>query len=74
MTDDFKKEFGLRLKLLRKENGLTQQQLSDLVSCSQATVARIEAGERMADVYLVRCLIDRLKCDVVWLLTGRGEL
>ena len=40
-----KNMFGERLKELRKENNITQQQLSDSLGCSQSMIARWESGE-----------------------------
>lgn len=36
---------GNKLKRLRKQKGLTQEQMADLLSISQSTYARIENGE-----------------------------
>jgi transcriptional regulator with XRE-family HTH domain len=41
---DFSKELGQRLARLRKEQGLTQQQLADAVGIRQYAVARFEVG------------------------------
>jgi len=41
---NFSKALGKRIALFRKEQGLTQQQLADLLDIKQYTVARFEAG------------------------------
>lgn len=43
---DFDKEFGKRIKELRKEAGITQTELGDRIGVSRATVANYEAGKR----------------------------
>ena len=42
--------FGNKIRELRTERGLTQQQLADLVVVSRYTVANWEAGKRLPDV------------------------
>lgn len=39
-------KFPERLKLLRKEMGLTQTELAEKLGLKQATVAKLEKGER----------------------------
>ena len=52
--------FGNKIRELRTERGLTQQQLADLVVVSRYTVANWEAGKRLPDIStisrLARCL------------------
>ena len=40
------KECGKRIQQLRKERGLTQEQLAEKLNVSQNTIAKIEAGLR----------------------------
>ncbi len=51
MTQDdavFFKQLGQRLALLRRESGLTQVQLAEILAISQQHMAAIEAGRRKA--------------------------
>lgn len=41
------KEFGTRVKAIRKENGMTQEELADKLFVSVDTVSRIENGKIM---------------------------
>ncbi len=41
------KEFGTRVKNIRKENGMTQEELADKLFVSVDTVSRIENGKIM---------------------------
>lgn len=46
-------DFGLLLRSLRLDNGLSQMQLSRLISIPQATIARFELGKtepRLSDL------------------------
>lgn len=46
----FFEELGLRIATLRKERGLTQVQLADLLGCSQQRVVSLEKGRRRVPV------------------------
>lgn len=72
-TDDYQREFGARLKLIRKRQALTQEQFAEKIGYSQPTITRIESGKRMADAYLVKRVAEEFRCDVAWLLTGKGD-
>lgn len=39
-------ESGKRIRKLRKQNGLTQEQLADLLGVALNTISRIEVGSR----------------------------
>lgn len=51
-TDAIYKLFGARLSGARKEAGLTQEQLSDRVGLSRASIANIEAGRQRIGLHL----------------------
>lgn len=62
-----------RLIHARELRGLTQQELADLVGCSQSTIGNVEAGER----HSLRNLIDiarALRVSPEWLYDGGGPL
>ena len=46
-------EFGQRIRALRTEKGLTQQQLADKVFITRAIVSNWEAGTRMPDIVMI---------------------
>ena len=46
-------EFGQRIRALRTEKGLTQQQLADKLFITCTTVSNWEAGTRMPDIVMV---------------------
>jgi transcriptional regulator with XRE-family HTH domain len=43
-TTNFRNKFGRRLRQLRTNRGLTQQELSELVECSTEYISRTERG------------------------------
>src|SRR5919199_4578673 len=63
---------GLRLKAARERVGLSQRQLA-FVGCSPAYISRIEAGDRIPSLQLLRELGRRLGVSADYLATGGEE-
>ena len=53
---DVKIDIGETVRLLRKHNGLSQQQLADLLSMSRNTVQNLEAGKNFTIDTLLKVL------------------
>lgn len=64
------KEIGLRLKEIRKENGYTQEQFSELMEMSLNFYGKIELGESRLSIEKMILLHDRFNVDINYLLTG----
>jgi tetratricopeptide (TPR) repeat protein len=62
-------EVGRRLREARERAGLSQRQLS-FEGCSPAYISRIEAGERIPSLQLLREMGRRLGVSEDWLATG----
>jgi transcriptional regulator with XRE-family HTH domain len=60
---------GRRLKDARVAAGLSQRQLS-FPGCSAAYISRLEAGDRVPSLQLLRKLAQRLNADEQYLATG----
>ena len=60
--------FGRRVRSLRIEKGLSQQQLADLIYVSRKTVSNWEAGNRMPDVTMLARLAECLGADTYELI------
>ena len=43
-TEDLNRNIGLRVAVIRREQGLTQKQLAEMCGMAQPNIARIEAG------------------------------
>ena len=65
---EFQKELGVRLWSIRLQFGLSQQDFAKKVGRSQSTIARIEAGDRLADTELIARVVEEFHCDANWLL------
>jgi transcriptional regulator with XRE-family HTH domain len=64
----FFKELGGRIAQLRKEQGLTQQQLADELSLAQQVVASYEIGRRRVPVSMLPTLARTLAVPIETLL------
>ena len=44
MSQELRKQFGLRLLFLRKKMGLSQKELGDALGLSEGTISKVERG------------------------------
>ncbi len=65
------REIGQRIKDLRKEKGLTQQELAELVGVSQNLISKIEPGMRVPSVDLFAELSRVFEVSLDYLVLGR---
>lgn len=63
-------KIGACLRDLRKEKGLTQEQLAEQLNVSQRTVSRWETGSVMPDIEVLLSLADFYEVDLRALLNG----
>ena len=64
------KKIGVFLKQLRKESGMTQEQLGEKVGVSNKTVSRWETGNYMPPVECLHILSDIYKISINEILAG----
>lgn len=62
-----------RLRELRKERGVTRQELADDFLITQRTIARYESGERQPTMSMVFDLADCFKVSIDYLV-GRSDV
>ena len=67
------RKIGSFLKELRKEKGLTQEQLAEKMSVSGRTVSRWETGSNMPDLAILIELSDLYDVDIRELLDGERK-
>ena len=65
-------EFTIRIKELRKNNGLTQKDAAKLLGIGQTTIANYENGTRVPDLMKVSEIADLYKVSVDFLLGREG--
>ena len=67
------KKIGEFLKILRKERGLTQEQLAEVLSVSNRSVSRWETGSNLPDLSLLIQLADYYDVELRELLDGERK-
>lgn len=69
------KQIGLFLKELRKQKGLTQRQLAEILGVSDRSVSRWESGNNMPDLSILVELADYYEIDIREIIDGerKGE-
>lgn len=65
---DIQKVFGLRLRALRTQNGLSQEELAELASLHWTYISSIERGERNVSLYTIVILSQALNCSTYELI------
>lgn len=66
------KEFGGRIRDLRKKKGITQEQLSTMLNVSANHLAKVETGSRCCSIELLQELSDCLNVGTDYLLNGNA--
>ena len=66
------KETGKRIRLLRKQKGLSQEELADRLHVSSNTVVTIECGLRRPSVDFVVDLVNFFDTTVDYIILGEG--
>ena len=64
MTDEEKRELGQKIKSVRKQKGLSQEQLADLVGYKVGTISKYEQGYRIPDIGMLRRIAAALGCNL----------
>ena len=63
-------KIGFFLSTVRKEKGLTQEQLGERLGVSQKTVSRWETGRNMPDISMLPVICDALDINIAELMSG----
>jgi len=64
MNDDDKRALGKKIKVARKQKGLLQEQLAELVGYKVGTIAKYEQGDRVPDITMLKKIAKVLECDL----------
>ena len=67
------KKIGEFLKILRKEKGLTQEQLAEILLVSGRTISRWETGTNMPDLSILIQMAEFYAVDVKEILDGERK-
>ncbi|MDR2662431.1 MAG: helix-turn-helix domain-containing protein [Treponema sp.] len=63
-----------RIKKLRKELKLTQNEFSAVITISAGQLACIETEKRIVNDRTIKLICDSFQANDVWLRTGKGEM
>jgi transcriptional regulator with XRE-family HTH domain len=63
-----------RIKKLRKELKLTQNEFSSIITISSGQLACIETEKRVVNDRTIKLICDSFKVSSEWLKTGNGEV
>ena len=63
-----------RIKELRKELGLTQQEMADRLGLKRNTIATYEMGKAIPSDRTIADICREFKINELWLRTGEGEM
>ena len=65
------KAIGARIKAVRKDNGLKQQEFADRIGTTRCHVSRIEPGIKMASIDLLAAIAETFNVSLDYLILGR---
>ena len=65
-----KEESGKRISTLRKRNGMTQENLAELLDCSVKHISHVERGSALLSLEKYVFLSDYFHCSLDYLLKG----
>lgn len=61
---NYREEMGKKIAQLRKERGLTQDQLSQMTGLDRANIAKIENGRYNTGIDIIGKICDALGCRI----------
>jgi transcriptional regulator with XRE-family HTH domain len=72
IDNGLKKDIGKRIKLVRREKGLTQDEMVKHLHCGRSNYSKIESGQIMPGGMLLAALHYKLNVSLDWLFSGQG--
>lgn len=66
-------QFGTNLKTLRKQSGITQQEIANIINTSRSCISNYESGNRQPDNETIKLIADYFDVSVDYLF-GRSEV
>ena len=66
-------DFGTKLKKIRKENNLTQEDMAELLFTTQGNYSLYESSQRTPSIEFLMLLIEKFKLDANWLLNNSEQ-
>ncbi len=66
-------QFGEKLKKVRKENNLSQEEMAELLYTTQGNYSLYESGQRTPSIDFLKRLIEQFNLDANWLLSNNEQ-
>lgn len=63
-----------RVKLLRKELGLTMEKFGERLGVKKSAISSIESGRNSLTDQMIKSICREFGADYIWLTTGDGEM
>lgn len=73
MNVSVQKEIAQRLRQIRLDLGMTQDEVAEVIEVSRPSVSMLEAGERRLSVLELVALVERFRARSEWILYGKGS-
>jgi transcriptional regulator with XRE-family HTH domain len=67
------KMLGERIRAVRKDNRLTQEQFARKLNTSKSSIINYESGKRIPDALFLVSILEHFKVDARWLMLGNGQ-
>lgn len=64
-TLSIEEELARKIAILRKDNNLTQKQLSEMTGIDQADISKIESGHRSVSIRILKKIADSLDMKII---------
>ena len=64
MTDEERRDLGQKIKTARKQKGLSQEQLAELVGYKVGTISKYEQGYRIPKIAVLKKIAEVLECTL----------
>ena len=64
MTDEERRELGQKIKTARKQKGLSQEQLAELIGYKVGTISKYEQGYRIPKIAVLKKIAEVLECTL----------
>lgn len=68
------REIGVRIKQLRKQLGISQDEFSIRIGLKQRTLSYIESGDRGILCSVVKAMHKEFGVSPEWIIFGKGEM
>jgi len=66
--NQFRVDFGVKLKKIREEKGFSRPELCTILNCNRAYLSNVEAGNRMPSFNKIYIICTVLRCEITDLL------